>query len=121
MWFLFTKLGQTALFFCTGFLRLAIVKLLQEQEVLSIEGVNHFLSVLVALRLSIDVLDDLTCVVMHDKLANLRVDLTPEVLLLFRKRSIEECFLSQMMRVFGRHELNDMLLNVVDDMNLLVS
>ena len=72
------------------------------------------------LSLGVNVLNDLTCILMHDQLANLRIDLAPKILLLRWQRSKEVCLLSQMVGILLRHQLHYMLLEIINHVDLLV-
>lgn len=91
---LLTELDQTSSCGVT-----LLVHLLQEKEVLAIKGIDHLLSVHLILGLGVYILDDLTCILVHDQLTYLRVDLGSEVLLLFWKWCEEICLLCQMSRI----------------------
>jgi hypothetical protein len=56
---------------------------------------------------------------MHDQLANLLIDLSSEIFLLFRFRSIVISFLSQMVGVLLGHQLDDVLFDLIDNKFLL--
>ena len=54
---------------------------LEEDEVLAVEGIDHFLAGLLALSLRVDVLHHVTRVLVHHELVNILTDLGADVLL----------------------------------------
>lgn len=93
------KRGICGLPFCAN----GIVHAFEQEEVLAIEGVDHLSPIFIVISLGINILNDLTRVLMKNELSNLLVYLGSEIFLLLLLWRVIESLLSKMIGIFLAH------------------